>query len=104
VTQTVRNGFLRDDGVVGDGYPLVTAATAGTTRAFGLWRDDTLALATSSSTTVAYASAVAPLAVSEGFLRDANGAIVTVTSALASGTPSTHEGFLRDANYAVVTP
>lgn len=104
MTQTVRNGFLRDDGIVGDGYPLVTTASAGVSRALNLWRDATQALSTSSTPTVAFAVAVAPLVVSEGFLRDANGAIVTVTSALASGTPSTHEGFLRDANYAVVTP
>lgn len=104
MTQTVRNAFLRDDGVVGDGYPLVTTASAGVTRTLGLWRDATQALSTSSTPTVAYAAAVAPLAVRDGFLYDANQALVTVTSALAAGTPATHDGFLRDSNYALVTP
>jgi len=41
---------------------------------------------------------------SGGFLRDANGSVVTVTSALAVAPVENSGGFLRDANYALVTP
>lgn len=93
----VQAGFLRDANLF-----LVTTTVAPGTALDGMPRGAAVNGLIGPLVIVEYASLVAPAAILDGFLRDANRSIVVVSAALASGAQAYTRGFLRDANYALV--